>query len=79
MRILLFYVAVLAAAGPVAGHNDGSARYGPLGSQSGSLVDATPGTRQADQRSVCERMKGKDKQSCLKKKPQQLQSDASQR
>jgi len=79
LKILLLFVVALAAPGAVAGQNDGSARYGPLGSQSGSLVDATPGTRQAEQRSVCERMKGKDKQSCLKKKPQRLQSDASQR
>jgi hypothetical protein len=58
---------------------DGSARYGPIDSQSGSAVDATPGTKRAEQRSVCERFKGKEKQSCLKKKPQELEaSKASQ-
>ena len=51
---------------------DRSAHYGPLDSQSGSAVDATPGTRRADQRSPCEQLKGKAKQSCLKKKPGEL-------
>jgi hypothetical protein len=58
---------------------DGSANYGPLDSQSGSLVDATPGTRRADQRSPCEQLKGKEKQSCLKKKPGELSARKSVR
>jgi hypothetical protein len=67
---LAFLLSVLLAAPAYAG--DGSAPYGPLDSQSGSLVDATPGTKRADQRSPCERLKGKAKQSCLKKKPGEL-------
>lgn len=67
-------LAVAAHAG--AGPSDRSARYGPLDSQSGSLVDATPGTRRADQRSPCEQLKGKEKQACLKKKPSELSAGA---
>ena len=61
-----------------AGEADRSASYGPLDSQSGSLVDATPGTKRAEQRSPCERLKGKAKAACLKKKPLEL-SGASRR
>jgi hypothetical protein len=75
MKTLFFLIGsgmLAAAAHADPGPSDKSARYGPLDSQSGSLVDATPGTRRADQRSPCERLQGKEKQACLKKKPSEL-------
>jgi hypothetical protein len=75
----LSLIAALLAAQRTAFAEDKSARYGPIDSQSGSLVDATPGTRRADQRSPCEQLKGKEKQSCLKKKPSELSATKGKR